>query len=287
MKVIFGLVASFLLILSPASAALLEYSFTTTGSNPTGTSGVKDPAFASRFTATSFAGTGNQAGFAGVRMNAPNISTGRYQTNSTLNDMWSTSNGAAASSTTATHRTVDNSFSPTFNPTNSSGFRVDVSNALTLTSLEFTGGSDSNFSTGGTRALNLQVWYRVNGTGPAVKIFSRAEDQWTVDEETGARTYNSIKDRTAFSTPTGGAAVGRTLVAGDYVEFFFVGSKMSSGLVTNEQSNAVTGSFSATSYDFDIIRLNGVAAVVPEPTSLAIFGLLGCGIAARRLRRIG
>lgn len=62
--------------------------------------------------------------------------------------------------------------------------------------------------------------------------------------------------------------VGQTLLAGQEIHFTI-------------SAAAVNGYTGTVSYDF--VTLGG--EVVPEPTSMAVFGLLGAGIAARRIRR--
>jgi hypothetical protein len=62
--------------------------------------------------------------------------------------------------------------------------------------------------------------------------------------------------------------VGQTLAAGQKIHI----------TISAASTNGYTGT---ASYDF--VTLDG--NVVPEPTSMAVFGLLGAGIAARRIRR--
>lgn len=88
----------------------------------------------------------------------------------------------------------------------------------------------------------------------------------------------------ATSTGLAGTSLGISTLGANFTSFPF---SVSQTLLAGQQihftiSAASTNGFTGTaSYDF--VTLDG--NVVPEPTSMAVFGLLGAGIAARRIRR--
>jgi len=88
----------------------------------------------------------------------------------------------------------------------------------------------------------------------------------------------------ATSTGLSGTSLGSSTLGSSFTSFpFTVGQTLAAGqkihfTISAASTNGYTGT---ASYDF--VTLDG--NVVPEPTSMAVFGLLGAGIAARRIRR--
>jgi len=88
----------------------------------------------------------------------------------------------------------------------------------------------------------------------------------------------------ATSNTTSGTFLGDSTLGSGFTSFPFT---VNTTLLAGQKIHFTIRSFSTdgftgtTSYDF--VTLNG--NVVPEPTSMAVFGLLGAGIAARRIRR--
>jgi len=60
---------------------------------------------------------------------------------------------------------------------------------------------------------------------------------------------------------------------------FVIGSGSFEAMISAQGSSAGT----STSFSLDNVKFNGT--LVPEPASMAVFGLLGAGVAIRRLRR--
>ena len=88
----------------------------------------------------------------------------------------------------------------------------------------------------------------------------------------------------ANSTGTSGTFLGDSTLGGNFVTFpFSVDQILAAGQKIHFTMSAfTTNGFTGTAH-YDFVTLDG--DVVPEPTSMAVFGLLGAGIAARRIRR--
>ena len=103
---------------------------------------------------------------------------------------------------------------------------------------------------GSSNNANITVYFNVGATSTG-----------TLGEE-----FISSSLGTSFNNINGD--LGFNLLGGQTIHFTVVSSRTSSG---------------APTASFDFIDLNG--SPIPEPTSMAVFGLLGAGIAARRIRR--
>lgn len=88
----------------------------------------------------------------------------------------------------------------------------------------------------------------------------------------------------ATSTGVGGTALGINTISTSSTPFTYnIGLDLQAGetlhfTIRSSKTNTYTGAAI-----FDYVTVDG--SVVPEPTSMAVFGLLGAGIAARRIRR--
>ena len=88
----------------------------------------------------------------------------------------------------------------------------------------------------------------------------------------------------ALNTGLSGTSLGVNTLTGSFNSFpFSLNETLQAGqkIWFTIRASSTNGYSGTVSYDF--VTLDG--DVVPEPTSMAVFGLLGAGIAARRIRR--
>jgi len=107
---------------------------------------------------------------------------------------------------------------------------------------------DTGLTNGGTRAISFTPKFKVGGVDVNSNLYSVTGSGF------GAYTVN-------------------------FLQPFVIGSN--TFVATIEAKGATAGS--STSFSLDNVNFNG--ELVPEPASMAVFGLLGAGLAVRRLRR--
>lgn len=122
-------------------------------------------------------------------------------------------------------------------------------NQITLTTLDF-----KAKNTSGVFGRNVDVSYKITG----------------VSGESSLGSFE--RTSSSFSSSTASFATGVTLDAGDSVTVYFRFFKSDSDNNSNNRQ-----------LDLDDIALNG--DVVPEPASMAVFGLVGLGVAVARRRK--
>lgn len=105
--------------------------------------------------------------------------------------------------------------------------------------------------TSGTRTIGFTPTFKLDSSIVSASLY-------TVSQATGGGAYT-----VTFTTP---------LVIG--------GDQSFSAAIAAQASGSGTGT---TSFTLDNVNFNGT--LVPEPASMAVFGLLGAGVAIRRLRR--
>jgi hypothetical protein len=135
-------------------------------------------------------------------------------------------------------------------PTRSETFAWNVlsPNSVSLSTVTF----DSAI-TAGTRTIGFTPTFKLDSAVVASSLYS-------VSQATGGGAYT-----VTFNTPL-------TIGGGQSFEAMI-------------SAKATTGGTSGniTSFSLDNVNFNGT--IVPEPASMAVFGLLGAGVAIRRLRR--
>ena len=127
-------------------------------------------------------------------------------------------------------------------------FSTSAPNSITLNSMTF----NAALINSGTRTVSFTPSFKLDGVTVASNLY-------TVSPVSGFGAYT-----VTFTQP---------FVIGDSSFEAFIAAQGTSG----------GASGNSTSFSLDNVEFNGT--FVPEPASMAVFGLLGAGVAVRRLRR--
>ena len=128
------------------------------------------------------------------------------------------------------------------------GWAVVSPNTVSLNTVTF-----DTAITGGTRTIGFTPTFKLDGVTVASSLY-------TVSQATGGGAYT-----VTFNTP------------------FAIGGDQSFSATITARATTGGNSGNFTSFSLDNVNFNGT--LVPEPASMAVFGLLGAGVAIRRLRR--
>jgi hypothetical protein len=124
-------------------------------------------------------------------------------------------------------------------------FSTSAPNSITLNSMTF----NAALINSGTRTVSFTPSFKLNGVTVASNLY-------TVSPVSGFGAYT-----VTFTQP------------------FVIGTSSFEAFISAQGTSAGT----STSFSLDNVDFNGT--FVPEPASMAVFGLLGAGVAVRRLRR--